>query len=57
MHLMVIACFLSVLAIVIRGTLPRYRVDQALTLHWKLIAILLLLFYLEVVLSAYYFSL
>jgi NADH:ubiquinone oxidoreductase subunit H len=33
MRIFVITCMLTVLAILIRGTLPRYRVDQALTLH------------------------
>ena len=57
MRIFVTACFLTILAILIRGTLPRYRVDQALTLHWKFVAIFLLLFYIETLVSAYLFSL
>lgn len=33
MRIFITACALTILAILIRGTLPRYRVDQALTLH------------------------
>jgi NADH:ubiquinone oxidoreductase subunit H len=57
MRIFITACFLTILAILIRGTLPRYRVDQALTLHWKFVAIFLLLFYIETLVSAYLFSL
>jgi NADH:ubiquinone oxidoreductase subunit H len=27
--------FLVILAILIRGTLPRYRIDQVISLNWK----------------------
>lgn len=41
--------FLVTLAILVRGTLPRYRIDQVIALNWKYIIFLLIIFYIELV--------
>jgi NADH:ubiquinone oxidoreductase subunit H len=38
------------LAILVRGTLPRYRVDQVLSLNWKYIVFILIIFYVHILL-------
>ena len=38
------------LAIFIRGTLPRYRVDQVITLNWKFFIFILIIFFIEIIL-------
>jgi len=36
-----------VIAICIRGTLPRYRIDQIIILNWKFFIFILVFFYIE----------
>jgi len=38
------------LAILVRGTLPRYRIDQVLSLNWKYIIFILVMFYIHILL-------
>ncbi len=47
--LMIKGIILSIIAILIRGTLPRYRIDQVLFLNWKLFIYILIFFYIELI--------
>lgn len=47
---------LVVIAVLIRGTLPRYRVDQLVTLHWKTYIFIYITFTISVILFIYFFS-
>lgn len=38
-----------VLAILIRSALPRYRIDQVLSINWKFYIYILLVFYLWII--------
>lgn len=44
------------LAVVVRGVLPRFRVDQLVTEHWKMFMFMYIFFVLELT-SVVYFNL
>lgn len=43
------------IAVLIRGTLPRYRVDQFISSHWKLLVFLFITFIFELLMMVYAF--
>lgn len=46
--------FLVSLAILIRGTLPRYRIDQLLALNWKILIFIYFFFLVMLLFNIYY---
>lgn len=49
--------FFVILGILIRGTLPRYRIDQLTSLHWKTLIFLYIIFIINILILIYYFTL
>lgn len=49
--------FLVILGILIRGTLPRYRIDQLIYLNWKIFIFLNIIFLNQIVLLNLIFQL
>jgi|APMI01.1.fsa_nt_gi NADH:ubiquinone oxidoreductase subunit H len=47
---------LVVLAILIRGTLPRYRIDQLILLNWKLFIFVNIFFFSQIIVLNLIFS-
>ena len=43
-----------IVAILIRGTMPRYRIDQLISLNWKLYIYIYILFLLVIISSIYF---
>jgi NADH:ubiquinone oxidoreductase subunit H len=48
---------LVILAILIRGTLPRYRIDQLILLNWKLLIFINIFFFIQITLLNLVFKL
>jgi len=48
---------LVVLAILIRGTLPRYRIDQLILLNWKLFIFINIFFFNQLLILSLIFKL
>ena len=48
---------LVVLAILIRGTLPRYRIDQLVLLNWKLLIFINIFFFTQIIILNLIFKL
>ena len=46
---------LVVLAILIRGTLPRYRIDQLTSQHWKTYIFIYISFFINIIILYYLF--
>jgi NADH:ubiquinone oxidoreductase subunit H len=46
--------FFMVLAVVVRGTLPRYRVDQLVAQNWKKMVFFYIFFVLELIIITYF---
>lgn len=53
MSLIIKTVFIVVLAVVIRGVFPRFRLDQVEAKHWKLFVFLYLALILELLVSFY----
>lgn len=46
--------FFIVIAVFVRGVLPRYRIDQILAENWKLLIFLYIYFFLEALVLLYF---
>ncbi len=44
-----------VVAILIRGSLPRFRIDQLTSQHWKLYIFLYIVFFIQLIIIYYVF--
>ncbi len=46
---------LVIIAILVRGTLPRYRIDQVITVNWKYLIFILIFFYVQLLITLFFF--